>query len=135
MAGLVLTNPSVTVNSVDLSSQVTSVTISESYDTVDATAFGATMRTNLVGLGEASISLTFLQSFAASETYATIEGLVGSTTTVVVKPDAGATSATNPSMTMTCVVSEWEWLGGGIGELSTVDVTWPINGSITRATS
>ena len=46
-----------------------------------------------------------------------------------------AVSATNPSYTFSVLVSEWTPLNGGVGELATASVTWPISGAITKATS
>lgn len=135
MAKFVLTNPEITVNSVDLSDHVGSVTVTESYAEVATTAFGDTAVTRIAGLGDHSISLDFHEDFAASEVHATIAGLVGSTTTVTVKPVNETTSATNPSFSATVLVTEWPLLSGSVGDLASASVTWPVSGSITTATS
>ena len=135
MAKFVLTNPEITVNSVDLSDHVGSVSISENYAEVATTAFGDTAVTRIAGLGDHSISLDFHEDFAASEVHATIAGLVGSTTTVSVKPVNTTTSATNPAFSATVLVTEWPLLNGAVGDLASASVTWPVSGSITTATS
>lgn len=135
MAKFVLTNPEITVNSVDLSDHVGSVSITESYAEVATTAFGDTAVTRIAGLGDHSISLDFHEDFEASEVHATIAGLVGSTTTVTVKPVNETTSATNPSFSATVLVTEWPLLNGAVGDLASASVTWPVSGSITTATS
>lgn len=135
MARIVLTDVEVTVNSVDLSDHIASVTIDQSFNEVTTTAFGDAGVTRIAGLEDSSVSLEFHQDFAASSVDATLNALVGSTTSVVVKPTSSAVSATNPSYTMTCLVNQWNPISGGAGDLSTVSVTWPVSGAITRAES
>lgn len=135
MAKFVLTNPEITVNSVDLSSHVASVSVTESYAEVTTTGFGDTAVTRIAGLGDHSVSLDFHEDFASSEVHATIASLVGGTTTVTVKPVNETTTATNPSFSMTVLVTEWPLLNGAVGELASASVTWPVSGSITTATS
>lgn len=135
MSKFVLTNPEITVNSVDLSDHVGSVTVTESYAEVATTAFGDTAVTRIAGLGDHSVSLDFHEDFASSEVHATIASLVGGTTTVTVKPVNETTTATNPSFSMTVLVTEWPLLNGAVGELASASVTWPVSGSVTTATS
>jgi hypothetical protein len=133
MAKLVLTNPSITVGGVDLSASITSVTLDTKYDIVETTAFGSTAKTRVAGLADNSVTLDFLQDYAASQVEATIYPLLGTATTVVIQPVAGSASTTNPKYTVSAVVSEWQPLKGGIGQLATASVTWPVSGTITKA--
>ena len=135
MAEVMLNNASVTINSVDLSSYVTSVTLSQSADSLETTAMGDTARTFIGGLTNGTVDIDFNADFAASKTEATIFPLVGTTTAVVVKPVDASVSATNPSYTFNVVVTEWDTLNGSIGELATHSVSWQIAGAITKATS
>jgi len=135
MAKFVLTNPEIQINSVSLASHVASVTVSESYSEVATTAFGDTAVTRIAGLGDHSVSLDFHEDFSATEVHATIYPLLSGTTTLVVKPVNETTSSTNPSYTMTVLVTEWPLLNGAVGDLATASVTWPVSGSITVATS
>jgi len=135
MAKFVLTNPEIEINSVSLADHVASVTVSESYSEVATTAFGDTAVTRIAGLGDHSVSLDFHEDFSATEVHATIYPLLSGTTTLVVKPVNETTSSTNPSYTMTVLVTEWPLLNGAVGDLATASVTWPVSGSITVATS
>ena len=135
MAKFVLTNPEIQINSVSLADHVASVTVSESYAEVATTAFGDTAVTRVAGLGDHSVSLDFHEDFSATEVHATIYPLLSGTTTLVVKPVNETTSSTNPSYTMTVLVTEWPLLNGTVGDLATASVTWPVSGSITVATS
>ena len=135
MSDIVLTNASVVVNSVDLSAHVTSVAINRSADAVETTAMGDTARTYTGGLESGTLDITFNQDYASAKVEATLYALVNTSTSVVVKPTAAAVAATNPSYTMSCFVAEYSPVDGSVGDLSTVNLSWPINGAIVKATS
>ena len=130
-----LSNPSVTINSVDLTDQCTAATITYTVEALENTAFGSTARTYTGGLENNSITVTLYQSYAGSETEASIYSLVGTQTTVVIKPSSGAVSATNPSYTFSDAYLESHTpINASLGELSTIDLTFT-GGAIAKATS
>ena len=130
-----LSNPSVTINSVDLSDQCTAASITYTVEALENTAFGSTARTYTSGLANNSVSVTLYQSYAASETEASIFSLVGTTTTLILKPASGAVSATNPSYTLTGAYLESHTpINASLGELSTIDLTFT-GGTLAKATS
>lgn len=135
MARIVLTDAKITINGVNLSDHITSVSLSTSDDVVDTSAFGTGgARTRVAGLADNSVTLEFAQDYAAANVEATIYPLLGTLTTVVVTPtSATGGTATNPSYTFSALVSEWQPLSGAVGELATASVTWPISGVITKA--
>ena len=135
MAVLVLTNAFITINSVNLSDHVASVTLTTNDDVVETTAFGSTARTRVAGLGDNSVAIEFHQDYAAANVEATVYPLLGTTTAVVVKPNGATTAADNPAYSFTALVSEWTPLNGAVGELATASVTWPISGEVTKAVS
>jgi len=120
-----LSNPVVTVNSVDLSNQCTSATVTHRFDQLESTAFGQTDRTYVKGLGNHEVTLSLYMSYAATETYATLAALVGTTTTVRVQPAAPPDGATNPGFVLTgAFLAEMPVLNATMGELSTIDITF-----------
>lgn len=120
-----LSNPVVTVNSVDLSDQCTSATFTRRVDALESTAFGDSDRKYVSGLGNHELTLTLYMSYATSETYATLSGLVGTTTTVRVQPAAPPDSATNPGFILTgTFLAELPVINATMGELSTIDITF-----------
>ena len=130
-----LSNPSCVINSVDLSDQATAATITYTVESLENTAFGSTSRTYTAGLANNSVTVTLYQSYAASETEASIYSLVGTTTTLVLKPSSAAVSATNPSYTLTGAYLESHTpINASLGELSTIDLTFT-GGTLTKATS
>lgn len=120
----VLSNPVVTVGAVDLSDQCTSAQFTQNYPALTTTAFGVTDNTYGKGLGDHELVLELYMSYAASETYATLKDLVGTTTTVIVKPATGADSATNPGFTLTGCYLEALPHNFALGEFVTTSITF-----------
>ena len=135
MAVTVITNPSIVINSVDLTNHIDTIKIDEKFADVDTTAFGSTSKTRVSGLGDHSVTLSFQQDFAGSSVEATVFPLIGTTTSIAVKPLNSATSTVNPAYTFTVLVTEWTPLDGKVGTLLQANVTWPVSGAITKATS
>ena len=128
-----LSNPSITINAVDLSDQCTSAVINYVSEQLENTTFSNTSRTFTAGLYSNTVTVTLYQSYAASETEASIYSLVGTTTTLVLKPASGAASATNPSYTLTgAFLSAHTPINASLGELSTIDLTFS-GGVLTKA--
>jgi hypothetical protein len=125
----------VSVNSVDLSDQCTAATLTHRFDQLEATAFGDTDRKYVKGLGNHEVTLSLYLSYAATETYATLSTLVGTTTNITITPASGGASATNPAITITgAFLAELPVINGTMGELSTVDVTF-VGGTYSVATT
>lgn len=110
----------VAVNGVVLSDHANQVTIEDTRDSVDITAFGATSKAITKGLGDAKITVQFFQDFAAGKVHATLQPLIASTTpiTVEVRATSAARSATNPAALMSGLLMNYGMLNGGIGDAS-----------------
>jgi hypothetical protein len=130
---IVITNASVTIGSVDLSSSIKKVSLTSSRAEIETTTFGNTAKRRVAGLIDNKVSLDFNQDFSASSVEASIYSLLGTTATVVIKPNGSTASATNPSYTFTALVTEWMPLDAQVGELASASITWPIDGTITKA--
>lgn len=123
----------VTVGGVDLTDHVTSVTFASTAAELDTTAMGDSNVTRIGGLQDGSVSIEFLQDMDAGETYATLDTLLGTVTTVEVTPTSAAVSATNPKKSVSCLVTEVPFIDGGVADLATISVTWPMSGAVTTA--
>jgi len=124
-----------TVNAVDLSSLVSSVTINRSFDELEVTAMGDSGHKFIKGLEASSITIDFFNDEATSKTLQTLNSTWGTNTTVTVKQTSGATSATNPLYTMTCLVNNITPINGAVGDISTQSVTWNVSGVIAVTTA
>ena len=128
-----LSNPTLSINSVDLSDQCTSAVINYVSEQLENTTFSNTSRSFTSGLYSNSVTVTLYQSYAATETEASIYSLVGTTTTLVLKPSSAAVGASNPSYTLTgAFLSAHTPINASLGELSTIDLTFA-GGVLTKA--
>jgi hypothetical protein len=126
VAKFTLTDAYVSINGVTLSDHARSVTVEDTRDQVDFTAFGATSKVYGKGLGDATITVEFYQDFAAGSVHATLQPLISSTTpfTVEVRPTSSARSTTNPAVVMTALLFNYSGLAGSIGDASTMSATF-----------
>ena len=134
MAVEIIKNASVTINAVDLSSLVESVQITHAAERVEITSMGMTSRRYTTGLAADAMVINFYVDFAATKTEATIYPLVGTTTTVIVKPTSAAVSATNPSYTYSnAYVESHTPIGNGkVGEIPMTQISLS-GGDIVKA--
>jgi hypothetical protein len=134
MARTVLTNAYVKIANVDFSDYIASIEFSDEAEEIETTAFGQTGRTRVGGLRDQSVSLDFHQNFDPTEVDETIGALVGGTAAIEFAPKGTAIGSANPKWSGSVLITEWGF-GGGVGELATVSVTWPVNGVLARGTA
>lgn len=116
----------VVVNDVDLSDHVRSATIETTRPEVDVTGMGATNTEIVPGIGDATITIEFLQDYAVGEVDATLWPLSQTDTpfNVDVKASSAATSATNPLYRMSALMYSYSPIAGGVGDANTTEVTF-----------
>jgi hypothetical protein len=81
--------------------QATKITVEDGNEEISAKRMGDTAGNSIPGIAKQSITATFLQDFSAGDVHATLRAALlatraGNTVAVVVRPDSGAKSATNP---------------------------------------
>jgi hypothetical protein len=120
-----LSNPVVTINAVDMTDQVSSAVLTRVIEALESTAFGSGSRVYTSGLENNTLTVTLYNSYAVTETYATLKALVGTQLVVKVKPTSAATSATNPEHTLTSTYLETlPLVNAQLGALDTIDITF-----------
>ena len=137
-----LSNPALTINAVDLTDQATSATLTFAFDQLETTAFGQTARvfgaSTVTSLQNNTFEVELFQSYAATETEASIYGLVGIQTDIEISPSAAGLatpSATAPKYTLTgAYLASHTPISATLGELSTITLTFT-GGTLTKATS
>jgi hypothetical protein len=133
MAVLALTNATITINSVALSDHANSVTVNYEVDSIEVTAFGSSGHIFTGGLQNNSVEIALMQDFAASNVEATVYPLVGTTTTLVIKPTSASVGAANPSYTITgAYLASHTPVAGAVGELAMTTLTFT-GGTIVKA--
>lgn len=120
-----LSNPVVTVNSVALTGFCTSAVMNVNFPGATDTAFGQTANTYVKTLGDHECTMTLYMTYGASEVYATLKSLVGTQTTVKVKPTSAAASATNPEMVLTgSYLETLPVMNASLNEISSIDIVF-----------
>ena len=120
-----LSNPTVTVNSVALTGFATAATLERTNTAADTTVFGNTARVYSATIEDNSLTVTLFMTYGASEVYATLATLVGTATTVIVKPTSSSVGPTNPNFTLTNTYLETlPVLNATLGEISSIDITF-----------
>ena len=134
MAVFVLKDASLVVNSINLSAYVSSITLDYAVDAVAADAMASTNgHVFLGGLQNNSLAVTLNQDFAASTVAATLDALIGTTTTVVIKPTSAAVGATNPTYTISnAFLAGTQPVAGSVGDLAQMSVTFQ-GGTLVKA--
>jgi len=141
MPRLVLNNAYVLFASNDISEFVTQIELKTSVDTIDTTQIGAQSRTRQAGVFDNSVTFQFNQDYADNALEELVNGTsmanttVGTAVAMQIRPVNAAVSASNPKYSFNAVITEWQSVSGELGSLSTVQVSWPISGNITKSIS
>jgi len=137
MAVFVLTNASVKINNVDLSDNVSDVTVDMSAADIDVTAMGAGGHQRILGIRDDKFTLSMFSDFAAAKVDATLQPLFagGSLFLVQVWASGSTSSATNPCYSGTAILTSYQPIAGKVGDASLTKLDMPVNGTISRATS
>ncbi len=120
-----LTNQVVTVNSILLTVFATTAVLTRTITSADVTSFGETARTYGATLEDSELTVTLYMTYATAEVYATLKSLVGTRTTVKVKPSNSTTLPANPEMVLTgAYLESLPVLNASLGEISSIDITF-----------
>ena len=133
MAIFLQNNVGVKVNSVDLSDHITSVTLTQDFDELEVTALGDSSHKFVKGLEASTLTLNFLNDFAAASVQATLQSAYGSTVIAVLLPVKGtAVSATNPLYTVSIIVNKLTPLNGAVGDISNSSMSFTCNSTVVQ---
>ena len=135
MAKFAATDFDITIGGTDFSDSLAAVTLDISREQLEITAFGDSARRYIGGLQDSSVTLSFHQDFAAGSVDETIFSNLGGTVAIVIKPTSGAVSSSNPSFSFNALVVQSVPFSSNVGDLATQDLTFPVDGAITRGTA
>ena len=134
MAKFSATDYDITINSVDFSSSLAAATLDISREQLEITSFGNTARRYIAGLQDASLTLSFHQDFAVGSVDSTLFTNLGGTVAIAIRPTSSAVGSANPEFRFNALVVQTTPFASNVGDLATMDVTWPVDGAITRGT-
>jgi hypothetical protein len=130
-------NVGLKIATVDLSEYVTSITLTQTFDEVETTAMGATSHQFSKGLEASTLTVDFLNDWAAAKVQATLQAAYGTSVTAIVIPVKGtAVSAANPTYTVSILVNNLTPVGtGGPEDFARSSMTFTCTSAVAYATS
>jgi hypothetical protein len=116
MAKQVLTNAQVLVNSVDISNHVQQVDTPLQRAEVDVTSMGDTASEIVLGLADATWTVTVFNDYAVGNIDSQMFALSQTNTPfpVEIRPVNGARSTSNPGYTMTALLPQYNPIAGNV---------------------
>jgi hypothetical protein len=126
MAKLVLTNAQVLVNSVDISNHVQQVDLPLQRAEVDVTSMGDTASEIVLGLADATWTITVFNDYAAGNIDSQMFALNQTNTPfpVEVRPVNAARSTSNPAYTMTSLLPQYNPVSGSVAAAVTTPLVF-----------
>jgi hypothetical protein len=116
---------SLTIATQDLTDQASAISFTLGNNPLTSTAFGDTGERMVPGLQTVEGTITLYASYGATEVEGVLAGQVGTgTTTIVVKKDAGAISASNPEWTISNTMIANNAYSYTVGELQVFEVSF-----------
>jgi hypothetical protein len=133
-------NVGLKIATVDLSEYVTSITLTQTFDEVETTAMGATAHQFAKGLEASTLTVDFLNDWAAAKVQATLQAAYGTSVTALIVPVRAASatpiSATNPLYTVSILVNNLTPVGtGGPEDFARSSMTFTCTSAVAYATS
>lgn len=136
MAVLALTSARVELNGVDMSTYAAGVELSVDSAELDATDFGSGGWKEVIGgLKSGNVRISWHADFATTTVDDRLWALLGTVCTLKIRPTSSAISTTNPEYQTNVLVNSLQPVAGNVGDLASMDNTWPLSGSVTRATA
>jgi len=124
----------VIVGTSTISSFVSTVSLNREVEAVTITAMNDTVQNMIGGIEVSSVSLELFNDFAAASVNSLFEDAIGSKLAIKLIPVTGTVTATNPSYSMSCLITQWTPISGSTDSAATASVTLPVT-AIVKATS
>lgn len=131
-------NAFISVNGVDLSADLESLTLTWERDNLEHTSMGDDTRISGPGLLNWNVSATFFQDFASGAVWQTLNTPFknGSDVTLVIRPDKdAAVSTSNPNFSGTAWISSLPPLDGTVGDVLKITVQFQARSKLNELTT
>jgi hypothetical protein len=124
----------VVVGTSTISSFVSNVSLNREVEAVTITAMNDTVQNMIGGIEVSSISMEIFNDFAAASVNSLFEDAIGTKLAIKLIPVTGTVTATNPSYSMSCLITQWTPIAGSTDSAALASVTFPVT-AITKSTS
>jgi len=119
----------------NLSSIVSSATLTWKYDALEITSMGDLAHKYVQGLQSGQLDLEVFNDDASNKTLQLFNTAVGSTYYCSLQQTSAATSAANPLYSFTVFVDSITPVNGAVGDMSTQTISWQLNSVVTMTTT
>ena len=124
----------VIVGTTTITDHVSTVSLAREIDQVEITAMNDNLANFIGGVERSVLNLEVFNDFAAASVNSLFEDALGTKLNIKLIPVSGTVSATNPSYTMSCLVSSWTPVNGAVDAVASVSVSLPVT-ALTKSTS
>ena len=126
-----------TVPSIDISSYVTAVTLTQTVDEIEITTMSDQAHKVAAGLQSATLTIDFLNDWAAAQVMTTLNAAFAQTLAVsMITVKGTAVSATNPSYQFSIFVNNLTPVGsGGVADFATSSLSVTVNTTVVVSTT
>ncbi len=124
----------VIAGSTTISDHCSTVSLNREVEAVTITAMNDTVQNLIGGVEVSSVSLELFNDFAAASVNSLFEDAIGTKLNIKLIPVTGTVTATNPSYTMSCLITSWTPISGSTDGAATVSVSYPVT-ALTKSTS
>jgi hypothetical protein len=126
-----------TVPSIDISSLVSAITLTQVFDELEVTAMGDTSHRFAAGLQAATLSIDFFNDWDAASVMATLNAAAGTTLAVsLITVKGTVVSATNPSYQFSILVNNLTPIGsGGVADEAMSSLSFTVNSALVVSPS
>lgn len=130
-------NVGLKIATIDLSSYITSITLTQTFDEVETTVMGATAHQFSKGLESSTLQVDFLNDWEAAKVGQTLQAAYGTSVTAIIIPVKGtAVSAANPTYTVSILINNLTPVGsGGPADYSTSSLTFTCTSTVAYSAS
>ena len=124
----------VIVGTTTITDHVSTVSLAREIDQVEITSMGDNIQNMIGGVERPTLNLELFNDFAAASVNALFEDALGSKLNIKLIPVSGTVTATNPSYTMSCLITSWTPVNGAVDAVASVSVSLPVT-ALTKSTS
>lgn len=124
----------VIVGTTTITDHVSTVSLNREVDSVEITAMNDQVQNFIGGIERPTLNLEVFNDFASASVNSLFEDALGSKLNIKLIPVSGTVSATNPSYTMSCLITSWTPVNGAVDAVASVTVSLPVT-ALTKSTS
>ena len=124
----------VIVGTSTITDHVSTVSLNREIDQVEITSMTDTVQNMIGGIERPTLNLELYNDFASASVNSLFEDALGSKLNIKLIPVSGTVTATNPSYTMSCLISSWTPVNGAVDAVASVTVSLPVT-ALTKSTS